>query len=90
MSTVLDPRNPQGRRHTLAALIAVTVCAVPARARGFTANGQWTAKPTTGTLTAPSMDWGRADGATFHRTFARLNANLLNQVLGAGAAPLAG
>ncbi|WP_344014191.1 ISAs1 family transposase, partial [Nocardiopsis exhalans] len=83
---VPDPRKPRGRRHTLAALIAVAVCATLAGAKGFTAIGQWAAETTTHTLTALGMLRGAADEATFRRTFARLDADLLDQVLGAWAA----
>lgn len=86
LARVPDPRKPRGRRHTLAALTAVAVCAVLAGAKGFTAIGQWAAQTTTDTLTALGMVRGAADEATFRRTFARLDADLLDQVLGAWAA----
>ncbi|MBB6119476.1 ISAs1 family transposase [Nocardiopsis algeriensis] len=83
---VPDPRKPRGRRYPLAALIAVAVCAVLPGAKGFTAIGQWAAESTTHTLTILGMVRDAADGATFRRTFARLGADLLDQVLGAWAA----
>ena len=86
LSRVPDPRKPRGQRHTLAELIAVAVCAVLTGAKGFTAIGQWAAETTTSTLTTLGMGRGAADEATFRRTFARLDADLLDQVLGAWAA----
>lgn len=86
LQRVTDPRKPRGRRHTLAALIAVAVCAVLSGAKGFTAIGQWAAQTTADTLTPLGMGRGPADEATFHRTFARLDADLLDQVLSAWAA----
>ncbi|MET9781512.1 ISAs1 family transposase [Nocardiopsis sp. NPDC055879] len=86
LAGVPDPRKPRGRRHTLAALIAVAVCATLAGAKGFTAIGQWATETTTHTLTALGMVRGAADEATFRRTFARLDADLLDQVLGAWSA----
>ena len=86
LQRVTDPRKPRGRRHTLAALIAVAVCAVLSGAKGFTAIGQWAAQTTADTLTTLGMGRGPADEATFRRTFARLDADLLDQVLSAWAA----
>ena len=86
LTRVTDPRKPRGRRHPLAALIAVAVCATLAGAKGFTAIGQWAAETTTHTLTALGMARGAADEATFRRTFARLDADLLDRVLGAWSA----
>ena len=83
LQRVTDPRKPRGRRHTLAALIAVAVCAVLSGAKGFTAIGQWAAQTTADTLTTLGMGRGPADEATFRRTFARLDADLLDQVLSA-------
>lgn len=81
-----DPRKPRGRRHPLATLIAVALCAVLSGAKGFTAIGKWAAETTTGTLTALDMGRGAADEATFRRTFARLDGDLLDRVLGVWAA----
>ena len=86
LTRVPDPRKPRGRRHPLATLIAVAVCAVLSGAKGFTAIGQWAAETTTHTLTALGMGRGAADEATFRRTFARLDADRLDEVLSAWAA----
>ena len=86
LQRVPDPRKPRGRRHPLATLIAVAVCATLAGAKGFTAIGQWAAESTTHTLTTLGMVRGAADEATFRRTFTRLDTGPLDQVLGAWAA----
>lgn len=85
LASVPDPRKPRGRRHPLAALIAVAVCAVLAGAKGFTAIGQWAGESAVGTLTALGMVRGAADEATFRRVFARLDADLLDKILGTWA-----
>lgn len=41
LSQLPDPRGAQGRRHSLAAMLAAVVCAVMAGARGYTAIAQW-------------------------------------------------
>lgn len=86
LSTLTDPRKRRGRRHTIAALVAVAVWAVLAGARGFTAIGQWAAESSRTTLQTLGMGRGPADEATFRRVFAHLDADLLDRVLGAWAA----
>ncbi|WP_460750738.1 transposase family protein, partial [Myceligenerans cantabricum] len=80
LSTITDPRKRRGRRHRLAALIAVAVCAVLAGARGFTAIGQWAADTSSQTLGALGMDRAAANESTFRRVFTLLDADLLDQV----------
>jgi len=43
LAAVTDPRKPRGVRHALASLLAVSVAAVLAGARSFTAIGEWAA-----------------------------------------------
>jgi hypothetical protein len=43
LQQIPDPRGRQGRRHSLAAMLATVVCAVLSGARGFTAIAQWLA-----------------------------------------------
>ncbi|WP_460754854.1 transposase family protein, partial [Myceligenerans cantabricum] len=80
LSTMPDPRKRRGRRHRLAALIAVAVCAVLAGARGFTAIGQWAADTSSETLDSLGMGRAAANESTFRRVFTLLDADLLDQV----------
>src|SRR5665811_2338444 len=43
LETVPDPRDPRGRRHDLAVVLAVGLAAVIAGARSFVAIGEWVA-----------------------------------------------
>jgi hypothetical protein len=43
LATITDPRQRRGRRHTLAAVLAVAVAAVLAGARSLVATGEWAA-----------------------------------------------
>jgi DDE_Tnp_1-associated len=43
LTTITDPRQRRGRRHTLGAVLAVAVCAVLAGARSLTVIGEWAA-----------------------------------------------
>ncbi|WP_198659318.1 transposase family protein [Nocardiopsis sp. FIRDI 009] len=75
--------SPADDATTPAALIAAAVCAVLTGAKGFTAIGRWAAETITGTLTTLGVGRGAADEAMFRRAFARLDADLLDKVLGA-------
>jgi predicted transposase YbfD/YdcC len=86
LAAVKDPRDRRGRRHGLAALVAVALYAVIAGARGFTAVGQWAAECSRPTLSALGMNGPAADESTFRRLFAVLDGGLLDRVLGAWAA----
>lgn len=80
----MDPRDRRGRRHTVAALLAVAVCAVLTGARGFTAIAQWAKDAGPARLAVLGMN-RVADESTFRRVFARLDADGLDQILGAWA-----
>ncbi|QAY64839.1 ISAs1 family transposase [Xylanimonas allomyrinae] len=84
LSGVEDPRDRRGRRHTVGALLAVGVCAVLTGARGFTAIAQWAQDAGPARLSALGMN-RVADESTFRRVFARLDADALDQILGAWA-----
>ncbi|MBL0887599.1 ISAs1 family transposase [Myceligenerans sp. I2] len=83
---VPDPRERRGRRHTVAALIAVAVAAVLTGAKSFTAIGEWAGDAGTGVLAQLGMVRPAATESTFRRLFARLDADRLDRVLGAWAA----
>ncbi|GAB2473926.1 ISAs1 family transposase [Xylanimonas ulmi] len=84
LAGVVDPRDPRGRRHTVAALLAVAVGAVLTGARGFTAIAQWAKDAGPARLAVLGMR-KVADESTFRRVFARLDADGLDQTLGAWA-----
>jgi predicted transposase YbfD/YdcC len=85
LASVPDPRKRRGRRHPAAALIAVAVCAALTGAKGFTAIGEWTRDAGAPKLARLGM-LRTATESTFRRLFARLDADRLDQALGAWAA----
>lgn len=83
LEQVPDPRDPRGVRHRLTAVLAVGVAAVLAGARSFVAIGEWAADATGETLAALGVAGCASDEATIRRLFARLDADLLDRLLGA-------
>ena len=83
LATVPDPRDPRGRQHQLAAILAVGLAAVLAGARSFVAIGEWVAHQPTHALAELGVG-GRGPGeSTIRRAFGRLDADALDLVLGA-------
>ena len=80
-----DPRARRGRRHTVTALVAVAVAAVLTGAKGFTAMAEWARDAGAQRLGKLGMSKAVADESTFRRVFARLDAEMLDQLLGAWA-----
>jgi predicted transposase YbfD/YdcC len=80
---VPDPRKRRGRRHQLAALLAVGIAAVTAGSRSFAAIGQWAAGAGPEVLAGLGADRGPAEESTFRRAFALVSPDVLDQVLGA-------
>jgi predicted transposase YbfD/YdcC len=80
---VPDPRKRRGRRHSLAGLLAVGIAAVTAGSRSFAAIGQWAADAGPEVLAVLGSARGAAEESTFRRAFALVNADVLDQVLGA-------
>lgn len=78
LGKVEDPRALRGRRHSASALIAVAVCAVLTNAQGFTAIAERARDAGRRRLARIGITRGAADEATFRRSFARLDANLLD------------
>ncbi len=82
-----DPRRRRGIRHRLPVLVALGLVAVLAGARSFAAIGEWVADQDEASLA--SLGLLAAAGATrpsesaIRRAFARLDAQVLDQVLGA-------
>lgn len=85
LDRVPDPRARRGRRHTVAALVAVAVAAVLTGAKGFTAMAEWAHDAGSTRLGRLGMTKAVADESTFRRVFARLDAEVLDQLLGAWA-----
>ena len=82
--SVPDPRHRRGVRHALPVILAVGLAAVLTGARSFAAIGEWVADQSGETLAALGADAGsRPSESTIRRVFARLDADLLDRVLGA-------
>ncbi len=83
LATVGDPRARRGVRHPLPAILAVGLAAVLAGARSFVAIGEWVACQSTHTLTQLGVSGQGPDESTIRRTFSRLEADVLDRILGA-------
>ena len=86
LSSVPDPRKRRGVRHGCGALLAVGVAAVLAGAKSFTAIGEWAADADPRVLADLGMPGTAATESTFRRLFAMVDADELDQRLGAWAA----
>ncbi len=84
LESVPDPRQARGIRHQLPGILAVGIAAVAAGARSFTAIGQWAADADVNLLAALGST-GRCvpSESAIRRTFNRLDAEVLDTVLGA-------
>jgi len=82
LASVSDPRARRGVRHPLPAVLAVGLAAVLAGARSFVAIGEWVAAQSTQTLTQLGITGQGPDESTIRRTFARLEADVLDRILG--------
>jgi predicted transposase YbfD/YdcC len=83
LSMVPDPRDPRGVRHRLVGVLAVAVAAVLTGSRSFVAIGEWAADAGVEVLAGLGITGRAPDEATFRRVFARLDADLLDRLLGA-------
>ena len=84
LSRVPDPRDPRGVRHPLVGVVAVAVCAVVAGSRSFAAIAQWAGELAPAELTRLGLRRPVApDEATFRRLLARLDAVVLDALIGA-------
>lgn len=84
LDRVPDPRARRGVRHRLPVLLAVGLAAVLAGARSFAAIGEWVAEASTGLLgELGAGDGARPSESTIRRAFARVDASVLDRVLGA-------
>jgi hypothetical protein len=84
LATITDPRASAGRRHPLAAILALAAAAVLAGARSVAAIADWAAdapqpvRPALGTRRDPLTGrWAVPTETTIRRTLARLDADAL-------------
>jgi predicted transposase YbfD/YdcC len=83
LGRIVDPRKRRGRRHEVAGLVAVALCATLAGARSYAAIGQWAADLTR--AQRGRLGLTRAccpDPATFRRVLQALDAGVLDAVVG--------
>src|SRR5450759_4847512 len=84
LEQVGDPRARRGVRHLFAPLLAMALAAVLAGARSFTAIGEWVADADPGVLARLGIAGARRPcEATTRRALTRVDAELLDAVLGA-------
>lgn len=90
LSTLADPRDRRGVRHDLATVLTLAVAGVSAGARSLVAIAEWAAD-------LPRAYWSRfgvrrctPSAATFSRLLARVDADVLDAVLGAWTTAAAG
>jgi len=91
LATITDPRARAGRRHPLAAILALTAAAVLAGARSVAAIAEWAAdapqpvRAALGTRRDPLTGcWAVPTETTIRRTLARLDAEALAAAIGGG------
>lgn len=83
-ASVPDPRDPRGVRHALPAILALGVAAVLSGARSFAAIGEWVADQPEPALARLGLSSGpRPTESTIRRAFTRMDADLLDQAIGA-------
>jgi len=84
LKTLPDPRGRRGRQHGLSAILAVGLAAVIAGAKSFVAIGEWVAHQPIETLRGLGVTTAAGpDESTIRRVFALLDADVLDQLLGA-------
>ncbi|SRR6266566_5978345 len=85
LAAVPDPRARRGVRHRLAVILGLTVCAVLAGARSFTAIAEWAADADQGTRDALGVTGAVPCESTFRRTLQHLDADALDAAAGSWA-----
>jgi predicted transposase YbfD/YdcC len=84
LERIPDPRGRRGRRHRLAGIVAAAVCAVLAGSRSFAAIAQWSADLDAADLERLGLTRAKSpDASTFRRTLSRLDAAVLDALIGA-------
>jgi predicted transposase YbfD/YdcC len=85
LAQIPDPRKARGIRHKFQAVLALAVCAVLAGARSYIAIGEWAADADALTLSEVGARTVVPCETTFRRTLQSLDADLLDDRLGAWA-----
>jgi len=85
LAAVPDPRARRGLRHRLAVILSLAVCAVLAGARSFTAIAEWAADADQATLDVLGITGVVPCESTFRRTLQNLDADALDDAVGAWA-----
>lgn len=85
LALVKDPRKRRGIRHGLAAVLGLAVCAVLAGARSCVGIAEWAADADEATRAEIGAGKAMACESTFRRVLQSLNADTLDDVLGAWA-----
>ena len=84
LGAVPDPRDPRGVRHALPVVLAMTVAAVLAGARSFTAIGEWVADQGQDVMTQLGAAGSeRPSESTIRRVLTRVDGQVLDQLIGA-------
>lgn len=85
LAGVPGPRDLRGVRHGLPMLLGVGIAAVIAGSRSFAAIGPWVADQPPGVLAGLGVDdAARPEESAIRRVFARIDAEVLDRILGAG------
>lgn len=85
LAQVPDPRRRRGIRHRISALLGIAVCAVMAGARSYVAIAEWAADADPVTLAELGGGPVAACESSFRRTLQRLDADALDDAVGAWA-----
>src|ERR1700689_595092 len=85
LAAVPDPRARRGVRHRLAVILSLSLCAVLAGARSFTAIAEWAADADQATRDALGVTGAVPCESTFRRTLQHLDADALDDAAGAWA-----
>jgi len=84
LAQVPDPRHRRGVRHSLVGIVAVALCAVLAGSRSFAAIAQWAGELSGEDLARLGLIRASApEETTFRRLLSRLDAGLLDRLIGA-------
>jgi DDE_Tnp_1-associated/Transposase DDE domain len=86
LAAVADPRKRRGVRHRLPVILAVSVCAVLAGARSYVAIAEWAADADPATLAELGVGGVVPCESTIRRTLQSVDADALDERLGAWAA----
>lgn len=92
LQTVPDPRQASGRRHPLAAILALSCAAMLAGCDSLLAIAEWGRDPYAGASMAQRLGFTRERTpcvATLHRVFRRVDVTAFERAVGAWAAAVA-